>query len=163
MERFGMIRLDRQRAVATGEGLVTPLELGQTKREVGQRFNRVGVRSQCGPEETHSFFVASLQQLDRSEQVERIELIGLCFENLLTQMLRLEEPSLLKIHSGTSYCLRQAQRFLSGGRRLGHVVRPFPVARWIMLCRFNFVLNFRFVGYLMTHATSRYTCPRQAR
>src|SRR5262249_8515001 len=95
MQRIRVAGLELQRFVETLERLLIALERMQHDAEVDPRVRRAGIDLERGGDEPVGFAGLSALRLDRTEKIERVELIGQRLEHAGIDLLRLAQPSLL--------------------------------------------------------------------
>src|SRR5262249_25743107 len=95
MQRVRVAGLQRQGLVEALERLLIPLERMQHDAEVDPRVRGAGIDLERRGDEPVGFSGLSALRLDRTEKIERVELIGQRLEHAGVDLLRLAQPSLL--------------------------------------------------------------------
>src|ERR1700737_4322113 len=107
-----MVRLDRERPVATGDRLAVLLELCEAKRQVGQGFDRIGVCTERRSYQLHALIIVPLSKSNGAQDMERVELARVSSENLAAQILRLGKSTLLNASGDVLQRLRKSRGLL---------------------------------------------------
>src|SRR5262249_3939648 len=125
--------IDVEGPVVTRERLLVAPERLQDVTEIGMRVGRSRTHRDRAAKEFGCFLVAFLLTVDDAEQMQRIEMIGTCFENLPVQALGFFQPaglmqgySLCQSLVERGECPRNYRRFAHGPTPLTAPGAPLP-------------------------------------
>src|SRR5262249_29173402 len=119
MQRVGVAGLQRQRLVKTLERLLISLERVQHDAEIDPSIWRAGVDPERGSDQPIGFSGLSALSFDRTEEIERVELVGHRLQHPGVDLLRLAQAALLLQRHGIAQRqseIRQALRWCHGRR-----------------------------------------------
>src|ERR1700694_3137926 len=87
VQGLGEMWIDRECSVAAGKRLLVTVEFSQPKTQIGQRFGRGWVQTHRPRQEVHSFRKIPILELNPTQNVKGVELVGHFREDLPTSRL----------------------------------------------------------------------------